>query len=367
MRIGVITIDAGANYGAALQCYAFQKKLESLGHKVEFLRDKPIQISRYYSLKAKLSVTRFSDFVKLIKRKRSHPVSNDDSRLYAVFEAFREKYFHRSPILDVLEIGEYANKHYDAIIVGSDQIWTWLFDPNKIAFIGWQPEFKGIRLSYASCSAYENFRGFRAHKDKLSVCLNKFEYISVRDETTKKLVKNISGLSADIVSDPVELYDYKEFLNDEPVVEGKYILAYILGNEIAGGHLNALRIIKEQFGDMPVIGVRTLNSQPSLFADRILSEVTPNQWVNLVSKATVVYTDSFHAILFSMKFNRPFLAYYKDTVRSSRLIHLKEKWSLDNIVKSVNEIPIIKAATTYNPDLSGFKKLSLIIDKKNEY
>ena len=38
MRIGVITVEAGTNYGAVLQCYAFQKILKDMDNDVEFLR-----------------------------------------------------------------------------------------------------------------------------------------------------------------------------------------------------------------------------------------------------------------------------------------------------------------------------------------
>lgn len=363
MRIGVITIEAGTNYGGILQCYAFQKVLKDKGHEVEFLRVKPAPVSRFMLLRARLAVATWKDIKQLFHRNTITEIPEEKSELTAVFDAFRERYFQMSPILDKDAVGEYANAHYDTIIVGSDQVWTWLFNPSNSTFVGWKPEFKGCRLSYASCSAYSNLRDSRRKKEIASY-LAKFCYISVRDVTTQVLVRNITGKQVDIVPDPSELYDYHEFLSENRRISGSYIFAYILGSEIEGGHSLAIQKMREQFGSIPVIAVKIGSSICGInsIADQRPDNLTPQQWVSMLANATAVYTDSFHAVLFSLKFGVPFVAYYKDAIRASRMSFLQKKFPSCTIVSSafeIGQIDSIKEGCNDNVLLEKLQEISL--------
>lgn len=342
MRIGVITIEAGTNYGAVLQCYAFQKILKDMGHEVEFLRVKPASVSHSTMLRARIAVATWKDVKQLFHRDTFVALPEEKSEMNRVFDAFREQYFHMSPILDKDTVGAYANAHYDTIIVGSDQVWTWLYNPNNSTFVGWKPEFKGCRMSYASCSAYSHLRDWRRKKEIASY-LAKFDYISVRDNNTQSLIKSIIGKRVDIVPDPSELYEYEEFCVDKTPIEGPYIFVYVLGSEINGGHCLAIEKIRSQYGNIPVLGVKTANQMTGVhaIADVMLDNLTPQQWVNYLSKAKVVYTDSFHAILFSMKYAIPFVGYYKNLVRASRLLYLLQKYPEATIVDHSNKIGMV--------------------------
>ncbi len=345
MRIGVITIEAGTNYGAVLQCYAFQKLLKDLGHEVEFLRVKPAPVSRFTMIRARLAVATWKDVKQLFHRDTFIELPDEKAEMNRVFDAFRDEFFQMSPILDKDTVGEYANAHYDTIIVGSDQVWTWLYNPNNSTFVGWEPEFKGCRMSYASCSAFSHLRDW-SRRHEIAGFLSKFDYVSVRDVTTQKLIKNITGKDVDIVPDPSELYDYEEFRSVSVPIDESYIFVYVLGSEIEGGHKPVIEKIKSQYGDIPVLGVKTANKMTGVYAiaDEMLENLTPQQWVSYLSKAKVVYTDSFHAILFSLKYGIPFVGYYKNLVRASRLLYLHQKYHNAVIISNsgkIGEISVI--------------------------
>lgn len=357
MRIGVITIEAGHNYGGILQCYAFMKQLQSYGHEVEFLRVYP----HNYGLIDKIrSILATRNIFSLIFGKKSHAIfsKEESEEMTIVFDKFREEYMKLSPLQTYKTVGEYANKNYDAIFIGSDQTWAGLYNRNNAVFIGWQPKFRGIKMSYACCSPYKHiYDPIRKHQ--LANFLNDFRYISVRDKNTQALIRNITGQIVDIVPDPTELMSFEEFVQDVPIVKGKYIVVYVLGDEINGGHKLALNRIKKQFGDIPVIGIKTANSNTGVHAvaDHMINSLTPQQWVNLIYNATVVYTDSFHAILFSLKFKKPFIAYYTLSVRASRLLYLKEKYKTNNIVSCIKEIRNAEVLKYESIDVSFFDEL----------
>ena len=45
MKIGILTLQYGFNYGGVLQCYALQSFLESLGHEVQVINYVPTMTS----------------------------------------------------------------------------------------------------------------------------------------------------------------------------------------------------------------------------------------------------------------------------------------------------------------------------------
>ena len=342
MRIGILTFHRGNNYGGILQCYALQQVLKKLGHTVEVIdychNDNRGLVRKLYSKYSTADniggfLSSLSDFICKHRTVPFDKALNDAS--IKEFDKFRSTYLNISKPLDSNNIGDYANAEYDLIITGSDQVWTSLFDDPMVYMIDWKPQFQGKRMSYAACSAHKNLRG--SQRNVVKGCLSKFDLITVRDSTTQQLVKNVLGKVPQIVPDPSLLYPYDEFKTQKQTEP--YILTYILGDEIEGGHDVALRKIKQQVGDLPVYAiVIPCNSRDiTKYADKVFETLSPEQWVHMFYHARYVYTDSFHAIMFSLKFEKPFVSYYRNKIRSSRLIDLKKR-GIDSIYSNANEI-----------------------------
>lgn len=342
MRIGILTFHRGNNYGGILQCYALQQVLKKLGHTVEVIdychNDNRGLVRKLYSKYSTADniggfLSSLSDFICKHRTVPFDKALNDAS--IKEFDKFRSTYLNISKPLDSNNIGDYANAEYDLIITGSDQVWTSLFDDPMVYMIDWKPQFQGKRMSYAACSAHKNLSG--SQRNVVKGCLSKFDLITVRDSTTQQLVKNVLGKVPQIVPDPSLLYPYDEFKTQKQTEP--YILTYILGDEIEGGHDVALRKIKQQVGDLPVYAiVIPCNSRDiTKYADKVFETLSPEQWVDMFYHARYVYTDSFHAIMFSLKFEKPFVSYYRNKIRSSRLIDLKKR-GIDSIYSNANEI-----------------------------
>lgn len=342
MRIGILTFHRGNNYGGILQCYALQQVLKKLGHTVEVIdychNDNRRLVHKLYSKYSTADniggfLSSLSDFICKHRTVPFDKALNDAS--IKEFDKFRSTYLNISKPLDSNNIGDYANAEYDLIITGSDQVWTPLFDDPMVYMIDWEPQFQGKRMSYAACSAHKNLRC--SQRNVVKGCLSKFDLITVRDSTTQQLVKNVLGKVPQIVPDPSLLYPYDEFKTQKQTEP--YILTYILGDEIEGGHDVALRKMKQQVGDLPVYAiVIPCNSRDiTKYADKVFETLSPEQWVDMFYHARYVYTDSFHAIMFSLKFEKPFVSYYRNKIRSSRLIDLKKR-GIDSIYSNANEI-----------------------------
>lgn len=347
MRIGILTFHHGNNYGGVLQCYATQQLLLGRGHKPEVINYVPPSLTRLQLLRRAAkqvhSLGSFVHFVlecgKRVGQKSPTAGMEDQAEIRQKFDAFRRERLLLSPPLDAKSIGEYANAHYDAIIVGSDQVWTSLYDMPAIYFLEWLPSFRGRRLSYAACSAHDCVSPRR--RPSLAALLSRFDVITVRDDTTARLVQSLTGSTPQIVPDPTVLWPFEEMTR--PVVNdgSSYILAYILGDEIKGGHEEAIRKIKEAYAEpMEVRAVVIPSNSHDIvpLADHVYYSLRPEEWVGLIAHARHVYTDSFHAVMFSLKFSRPFTAYYRNPIRATRMLDLRQRLGLASIVRSVEEI-----------------------------
>ena len=218
---------------------------------------------------------------------------------------------------------------YDVLITGSDQVWTNLYAFNLVFFFDKLDNYKGKRISYAACSAHNKVPIY--NKNKIKKLLLKFDFISVRDSTTKKLVKGLCGFDVPIVVDPTLLLDFTPYI--KKVKENvPYIFCYILGDDPYGGHKVALDRIKKKYGNLKVITIASSNSSIRSYSDDFVETLSPLEWVNLIYHANFVYTDSFHAMIFSLKFEKDFVAYYSEIVRASRILALRDEFKLENLV-----------------------------------
>lgn len=366
MVVGILTFHFGNNYGGILQCYALCNVLKKWGYDVRVINYKPSS-SFYYRFVRKIKM--FDNFLDLLKysigflnfttsvKKDINTSDIYKENILNEFDSFREKYLNLTEPVNEKTIGNICGE-FDVVIVGSDQVWTSLYDKNSIYFLNFEPAFKGRKIAYAACSAHKFVLDKR--KKELLNYLKEFNFISIRDKTTQDLVKNITGKNELIVADPTLLYDFDEFISLKETPP--YILTYILGDDIKGGHYTALKKIKTKFGDIPVKSIIIPSNNTSSIAEysnEVYYDLHPSEWVNMFANSTFVYTDSFHAIMFALKFDKPFIAYYVNQIRMSRLIDLKDRFGLTNIVNNAEEIKEMYISVS----LDTFSKESLSLLK----
>ena len=334
MKVGILTMQYRRNYGGILQSYALMKVLQGMGHDVEI-------INFHYNARANqhiiYKVTSLFQRVKRLFGKRQ----NESNRIAVrdlpqehiqAFERFKRSFMFYTPVVNNDTLGSIANR-FDAIVVGSDQIWNDVSGKRLFYFFDWTPLYRGIKVAYAPCSVSDHVPSY--NRRKLRRLLLDMDAVSVRDNTTASMVEQVVKMTPTIVLDPTCLYSFDEFVL-ERLVEGDYIFAYILGSEIECGHDEVIARIKAKYGDMRVVAalIPNISLEVEKFADDIRYNASPAEWVNLIAFAKFVYTDSFHGCMFSIKYHRPFYAYYKDKRRTSRLKDLKEVYSLENIKPS---------------------------------
>lgn len=340
MKLGILTFHYGSNYGGVLQCYALQQVLKSLGHDVYVINYIPHDGLKKFllvllNLIKKRDVESFKALCHFIFY---HNKSRD------VFRKFRENNLRMTK--EENDINKFSDISFDAIFVGSDQVWNFSQQRFTTYFLGWLANNSVKKLSYAACCGKNII--CESHRKDLVKQLSSFTKISVRSYETKCFINDILHIDVPIVADPTILYPFKEFVG---LSNQKYILTYILTGDIKGGNENAINEIRKQYPALPVFSVVISDRHPQLccWADKQLFDVSPDEWVKLIANCSFLYTDSFHGAVFAMKFGRSFIAYYNNDGSSRRFLDLQKTYGLRNIVSSVDEIEEVIVKKLTNP------------------
>ena len=293
MRAGKITFDGYNNYGNSLQNYALQEYLKNYFTTVDTIWHSPEeQLSAYWDWSKKddvkflINYRGFRDGVQ--KGIKAWELARRARGLDFTQEYINYRY-------DVKELSDITDD-YEYFIVGSDQVWNPDNPRIRKAFLDFAPEQKRISFA-ASIGAYE----IPEDKKKLYVeGLKGMKAISVREERAAEVVFELTGREATVILDPVfcisdtgwRKIGRKPFwLNTE-----NYLFAYFLG-DIPTSVFNMAKSMQ-----LEIVSCFDKND----FNKYIIS---PQEWIYLISNASFVATDSFHATAFSMIFKRSFFTY----------------------------------------------------------
>ena len=167
MKIGIVTYVKCDNYGAELQAYALQWKLNQMGYDAELIDLQKIEKdlasnassilpaikNRFvvYKWKAPYEIAKLA--IDVIKRKISAK-KNEDNALekHKLFLDFFEKFIrHSERYYTIEEIRHATDLKYDVYIAGSDQIWNYMHNDNlDVFFLEFAKKFGARRISYAA-------------------------------------------------------------------------------------------------------------------------------------------------------------------------------------------------------------------------
>lgn len=151
---------------------------------------------------------------------------------------------------------------------------------------------------------------------KAKVFLKKIRHISVREESGQKLIKDLVGRDVPVVCDPTLLFTGDEWMaiqKIEPIIKGRYILCYFLGNNPP--HREFAKKLKEKTG-CRIVALTHLDEyvkSDEHYADETPYDIGPAEFLNLIRNAEFVCTDSFHCSVFSILYKRQFFTFRRYT------------------------------------------------------
>ena len=370
-KIGIITYHEAISFGAILQCYGLYHYLEKQGyevHIIDYAMNAFMENRKKHKIKTKIRQIEkvLDDPKKYIKvrnneKTKSKKVSSFEDELKKrndKFKLFKNRKFSLSNRYNTASSIKTNPPQYDIFICGSDQIWNPYFnDFDDNYFLDFCD--KNIRISYAPSIGMTKIP--LRFKRELRKRLNAIEYLSIREESGAKIIKEITGKDAEVVIDPTFLLnnsDWNEISNESSLtLSDEYILTYFIG--IDENIEKASKRIHKIYPNTAII-------------DLVFDQCSygPEDFIKLVANAKCVITNSFHGCAFSINLNKPFIIIktLKDTGNHSgfgrmenllKLTELEDKIITDSSKITQDDFKIDYKKTN--------KRLQSLIDKSSQF
>ena len=347
MKVGILTFYRVINNGAALQACATNRiVLKKLGveselidyrlPRVEYYR-KPFSIMR--ALQAKGIKGKVRAFAKECVK---YP---DNIRRFRLYNMFMGKYLKTSTheYCNIEELGKDAN-NYDAFVVGSDLVWNPLMAEgvNPVYYLDFVEDPNVKKIAYAPSIGTLDITD--AEKRQISQYLKKFDAISVREESSRKQLQELTDKPVHTVLDPSLLTfeeDWDEFYDQIPIEKEKYIFAFKL--EKSPVLIEVVNKLAKKENAIIVAYGSTVGFKARKVKD-VSGRMGPSEFLNYIKNASHVVTNSYHGCAFSIVFHKEFYCIPHSTrgLRMVDLLHMLQ----------------IPERLIYTEDISGIESLN---------
>lgn len=242
---------------------------------------------------------------------------------------------HTRPLLGTKALRQAAeSEHIDTYVVGSDQVWRPVFSPCITNYyIDFDQRDHIVRIAYAASFGIDTWEYDRQTQQVCAGYAKKFDAISVREDSGVTLCRNYLGVAAEHVLDPTMLLrreQYEKLATDRHTLASKgNLLTYILDpspekSTIVGNVSRKLGLTP--FSVMPHREADVLNC--AMYPEECTSPAV-EQWLRGFMDARYVIVDSFHGCVFSILFNKPFIAIANCSRGETRFTSLLRTFGLE--------------------------------------
>lgn len=313
--VGIYGVWPGCNYGSVATYYALHEIIKSFGLTV-------------------LMIDRLQ-------------LSPNAQTPYTHARRFAEEHYEISKQYTFKTI-KALNNNVDTFIIGSDQVWN--RGVNKPYGMTYYLDFADNtkkKIAYASSFGHDSDFADAADRTTISNYMKRFDAVSLREDSGVKICKEVYGVDAEHVLDPVFAADRNVFdkLAEKSAAKSKengkekFLLAYIL--DPTPEKKKAIEGLCEKLKLRPVV---ILDGQPKPFEenkqkmaldDYLAENVQVEDWLYYIKNSEFVLTDSCHGVSFAIVFDRPFIGIANAKRGTSRfdsllnLFNLKSRYVTD--------------------------------------
>jgi len=334
-KIGIVTINDNINYGNRLQNYAVQEVLISIGCNVETIVNRTCTKSSFVQkinkarrqplsktianvkeiIRQKYFLSNYEKYIKSMNREKS-----------VIFRNFNSKYIKESSYkINPEFIPKKMINEYDYFIVGSDQVWNPNFRGNLfIDFLTFAPKNK--RISYAASFGISKLP--KEYIKDYQFCIAHMANVSVREDDGAKIVKELTGRDVPVLVDPTLMLSREKWLSISKIdlnkPEKPYILTYFLGDLSGEIKKRVNEIAKKK--KLVIVNLEKVKFKKHYTTG-------PAEFIDYINSSEIFLTDSFHGVIFSILFEKPFIIFdriCKTPPMNSRLDTLLSKLKFEH-------------------------------------
>ncbi len=309
MIIGILTFFNNANFGANLQALSTYKYLLKKGHRPVFINYKSKKnIERWKSNLTQVQFKCHIDFVKESIPDQTEFCSSSDE-LLEIIKKYKiesiivgsDAVLQHHPLISRIKRGKrkpfFVFHYYDEMLF-----------PNLLWGCGYAHLIPSAMMSVSSQnSEFKYFSPLVRKKMKNSV--NKFKYISVRDQWTKDMLSSITGRMFNITPDPVFAFNqnaseyipcFNELVNKFNVPQN-YVLVSLRGQTLPIAVLDELKTI---FSKKGLACIALTMPEGIMFEHHFDYEITPplcpSHWYALIKYSKGYIGSNMHPIVVSL-------------------------------------------------------------------
>ncbi|KLU02922.1 hypothetical protein RISK_005218 [Rhodopirellula islandica] len=285
MTIGILTFHDGPNHGAFLQAWSTLQTLRSAGHDAHIINYKNPehqQMERPFKAKS-----------------LRNPINMFRSWQKTMAFARDQRRFNLGP--QICSPSQIDEIHYNTVVIGSDVVWNY-------QLFGYDPVFFGRvnakrRIAFSASAGSVTPRD--QHPPEMQKDLTQFDAISVRDQNTLQIVKEVASIDATVTLDPALMYDFTIDCDVSNARTENTLLVYSFlqsheTNQLAKDYASAHQLQIKCIGYPPPLRAKK-------YCDIVDMTCGPFEFIQEFSKAHTVLTSTFHGVVFSLKSGRPFL------------------------------------------------------------
>lgn len=329
MKIGIITLYyENWNYGAYLQAYALcrvinqmdnceaeqivfdRKWSECVDQELEKKRKKKDRINRINRIR---SYSLVYILQKVVYKIQEYFIQKKIEKRKNAFLRFGRENIPCSEVIYNHNNIHQTNGKYDVFITGSDQVWNPIGSCLEY-FLSFVHREK-VKFSYGASIA--KFELSDKQKSVFAHNLREFQAVSVRESSAIQLLEDTYDGIIEHVLDPTLLLTSEEWakFTASRIIKQSYVFCYFLGEDNAHrkfimklGRKQGLKIVTlpHLLGSVKPCDMR--------FGDERLYNISPTEFLSLIKYAECIYTDSFHACLFSLVFEKEFITFSRENL-----------------------------------------------------
>ncbi len=314
MKVDIFTLFYDTtNYGGALQAFAMASYLNGVpGIDAEQAYYKVIYRPHHFSKQIKKALNpalllRYIKHKLFFKRYNKHAdiVTAYTAQKRSAFVSFADCYIpHTFKVYSYPDANEING---DVFITGSDQVWNDAFSDEGY-WLTFVPEGK-YKMSYAPGMLSKPLTD--EQKNRYKAALSTFDAISVREESSVNLLKPLTDKPIEWVVDPTLLLNQEEWdkVCAERQIKEKYVFCYFLG-ELSIENKDIFEFAKRK--GLKVVTMPYLcytAKEDGDFGDYKIYDAGPSEFLSYIKHAEYVFTDSFHASVFSLIYHRNFFVF----------------------------------------------------------
>lgn len=342
MKVGILTTHASMNFGALLQAYALRCTIADMGCDCSTINYRPAG-NNLKEHPVQFVLQRKNVASKVLFGMRNRGALNRRSELC---EAFRRDYLSLVPDMTVSrdELPE-AARSFDVVCCGSDQIWNLRLKDNADRAFMLDFERDNRSISYAA-SFGDGLKTVHDELVRAIPLIKRFDAVSVREAEGRNFLSS-NGVESSVVLDPTLLANASawEDFDLKRAIAHPYVLVY--GFETSTQSYDDLIAAAKRLSSL--LGVPAVNPvmTPAMGKGGFENhyECGPIEFLGLIKNAEWVCTNSYHCMIFSILFEKPFVSVYgkgeapdsrRETVLSmlgfeERSVVATGEWDLDRL------------------------------------